>query len=337
MTVVGHLTQQKFLNQLIERDRVPSALLFSGVRSIGKRSIAEAFARKILCDQRGRSDLPILDGCGNCGSCRTARHGNNPDLIAIDCEQKESGQADAVRSVLAALGLKAFGSRARVVIIDNADELSVQLGNMLLKNLEEPRPDTYFVLVTANRSKILPTILSRTQTLFFESLAPDELAKIIETLKQQGSCKPIEGDLQRLAGLADGSVAGLLELSEHHALFDELSGDLRAIARGAADAVPRLLQHFTRDKDRALPLLRFLSLIALREMREESDPVCKNAWAVALTNLMSAERVSADRNLSLNYLMPAVLRRLLPGAGDRDAAQAQLDETSLISELYSFR
>jgi DNA polymerase III gamma/tau subunit len=142
MTIIGHTTQQKLLDRLIDRDRVPSALLFSGVRSIGKRSVAEAFARKLLCEQRGHSDLPTLDGCGACGSCRTARHGNNPDFIAIDCQQKESGQADAVRSVLAALGLKAFGSRARVVILDNADELSLQLGNMLLKNLEEPRPNT---------------------------------------------------------------------------------------------------------------------------------------------------------------------------------------------------
>src|SRR4030095_10694201 len=102
--------------------------------------------------------------------------------VGIDPERRNPIiSVDQARQVITELQVKPFHARRRVVILDPADAMNPQAANALLKTLEEPRPDTGFVLVTSAVSKIIPTILSRSQRVRFGPVALDELGPFLRT------------------------------------------------------------------------------------------------------------------------------------------------------------
>lgn len=102
--------------------------------------------------------------CGECLSCRKIRHGNHPDVMTIE-PQGTSMKIGQMREIQKAIGFKRFEGRCKVVVLTGAELLTIEAGNSLLKVLEDPPSDTLFILNGSNADNILPTILSRCQTI----------------------------------------------------------------------------------------------------------------------------------------------------------------------------
>jgi DNA polymerase-3 subunit delta' len=167
--VLGHQgTIQKLLS-LIATQRVPHSLLFAGPASQGKRLIALGFAQALLCERS-----PVA--CGQCPSCARVAAQQSEGLLVI---QPEKGQIkiEAARAAVNQLALSSW-NRARVVLIDDAHLLNPQAANALLKSIEEPPPNTYFILITPSQESVLKTIRSRSQVVRFRQLQRDELAQL---------------------------------------------------------------------------------------------------------------------------------------------------------------
>ena len=210
--VVGHSSIQNALDKLLQAKRLPCALLFSGVDGIGKKLVAKQVARTLFCQSKDYS----FNGCiesSQCKSCIQFDHNNHPDLHMIG-ESAERISVEEIRSLISSIQMKGFQSSTRVVIIDNAENLTVQSSNALLKTLEEPLDDTYFILVTANPRALPITIRSRSQQWHFERLSTSELKEIIGD-------QPDASDA--LTQLADGSVSQLELVSEQLELWEKLS------------------------------------------------------------------------------------------------------------------
>jgi DNA polymerase-3 subunit delta' len=199
----------------VARGRLPQSLIFGGPQGVGKAKTALALAQAVNCptpvaftggDDDRDATSPRMDACGVCTSCRRIARGVHPDVILIAPGETGSIKIDQVRDAIDSLTYRPFEGRRRVVIIDQADALGAAPQNALLKTLEEPRPASLFVLVTARPDALLPTVRSRCALLRFARLTAKDVASVL--IGEHGYS---DGDAHAVAAVADGSVGRALE------------------------------------------------------------------------------------------------------------------------------
>ena len=297
-TVVGHLQQRAALAQLVVEDRLPSSLLFSGAAGVGKRLVARELARQLLC----LADQPAPQGgCGECQSCRLIRAGNHPDLRALECA--DSGvSVDTLRETLEKLSLRPFLGKCKVTILNDADAISTVGANILLKTLEEPRPENFFILVATTASRLPQTVLSRCQRWFFDRLSHEDLDSI---LARRGASQ----EERALVPFADGSCASLESIRAKAELRDETSAALDAAWRGDTAAIAKTAQDWGADKTGLAERLQFLrASIRERLLASAAHPGAAAVWAHGLQNAIDAEYLVVDRHVNPTLTILSVLQ-----------------------------
>jgi len=188
---VGHEKQKNLLLSFLQGDRLPHAFLFSGQDGIGKKKIAREFAQYIFCEQKS--------GCGICRACKKVLRNSHPDLRII--EQEDSIKIEQSRSISKEIYEYPFESNKRVIIIDQADTMTHEATNALLKTLEEPPPFNLFILITALEREIPLTIKSRCTKISFGPIVVDDLKQFF--LK---SYKLDEGEAELFSHISCGSI-----------------------------------------------------------------------------------------------------------------------------------
>lgn len=174
----------KALGGMIASARLPHALLFTGPRGGGKNSLARALASAVNCLQ------PQPDGgpCGECLSCRKVDRDIHPDLKSIAPEGAANIiKMESVQALRAEMAFRPFEGRMKVFIIREADRLTSDSGNALLKTLEEPPPDSLMILTSASEAELMSTILSRCLRLRLPPLSNQEIMTFLrEERKLEG-------------------------------------------------------------------------------------------------------------------------------------------------------
>lgn len=189
----------------IEQQRIPQALLLTGVAGLGKRHLAEVYAASLLCQARGANG----QACGSCAGCKLYQAQTHPDYLTM--EPDEPGKAigiDKVRQLIVKLALKPQYEAYRLVIFQPADALNTSSANAFLKCLEEPGERTSFILISDQPSKLPATIRSRCQKIHFER--PDNQV-VGDWLRQQG----IKDDIDKLLRMAQGAPLLAKHYAEH--------------------------------------------------------------------------------------------------------------------------
>ena len=209
--ILGQREPKRRLRRLLETDRLPHALLFSGPEGVGKRRTAEALAATLLC-----SSPAAGHPCGTCESCRAFSRGIHPDFFFVVPEAVGKGarsiRIEAMRALGSALARPPELAPRQVALIDDAQRMNEAAANSFLKTLEEPTGDVVFLLVTGMRAALLDTIVSRCLEIPFGPLALPELS---EVLRRHG----VEAEeAAALAALADGSAGRALALHAEGAL-----------------------------------------------------------------------------------------------------------------------
>ena len=209
--ILGQREPKRRLRRLLETDRLPHALLFSGPEGVGKRRTAEALAAALLC-----SSPAAGHPCGTCESCRAFSRGIHPDFFFVVPEAVGKGarsiRIEAMRALGSALARPPELAPRQVALIDDAQRMNEAAANSFLKTLEEPTGDVVFLLVTGMRAALLDTIVSRCLEIPFGPLA---LPELFEVLHRHG----VEAEeAAALAALADGSAGRALALHVEGAL-----------------------------------------------------------------------------------------------------------------------
>jgi len=227
--VVGqdHITGT--LANALERDRVAHALVFSGIRGVGKTTVARLIARALNCENREG-----VEPCNKCGPCLDALKGASLDIMEIDGASHTG--VDDVRGLIENSQYQAAGGRHRIYIIDEVHRLSPQAFDALLKLLEEPPPHVKFVLATTEAHKIPQTILSRCQRYDFRRLTREEITKQLAVIVKKDKLKVDAAALDLLAREGDGSMRDAQSLLEQvvAACGDKVDGDDVARVLGIA-------------------------------------------------------------------------------------------------------
>ena len=190
-----HQEIEQYLNRAIQQNRLAHCYLFLGPEGVGKFEFALRFAQALNCE---RGNFPP---CQECPDCRQILAFNHPDLhiLSVGKEEKQI-KIGAVRDFQTQLFYRAFQGKWKVGIIRQAEKLTIQAMNALLKILEEPPANTSLILTSSNRSRLLPTVVSRSQIIRF---SPLEDSEIISWLKQEKSLP--EDKARIIASYAEGS------------------------------------------------------------------------------------------------------------------------------------
>ena len=156
--VVGHKNIIKYIQNAVTADAVSHAYILNGERGSGKKLLANLFAMSLQCENRDEDG----DACGKCRSCRQAAGGNQPDIIRIMHEKPNTiGVGDIRTQVNDDIMIRPYSSKYKIYIIADADMMSVEAQNALLKTIEEPPEYAVIMLLTENAETLLPTINSR--------------------------------------------------------------------------------------------------------------------------------------------------------------------------------
>jgi DNA polymerase-3 subunit delta' len=154
--IIGHEKIKEHLQKAIGYQRVSHAYILSGEEGMGRKTIAKAFAMTLLCEKHG------TEPCMECHSCKQFLSGNHPDVIWVTHEKPASIGVDDVRiQINDTVSIRPYSSPYKIYLVDEAEKMTVQAQNALLKTIEEPPAYAVLVLITTNPEVFLPTILSR--------------------------------------------------------------------------------------------------------------------------------------------------------------------------------
>lgn len=163
------------LQSLLETQKISHAYLFIGPIGIGKKTIARIFSSLILCEEKS-----TCTSCHSCLACRLFANGTNPDFYIIDSESA-SISIDEIRQLQKDIFIKPLYSPKKVYLVANADKMTVQAQNCLLKTLESPPDYAVIILTTSNENALLGTILSRVIKYRFKKNTTIEIKQFLST------------------------------------------------------------------------------------------------------------------------------------------------------------
>ena len=213
------------------------AYLLTGPKGTGKKSVAQLCTMAALC--RGEHKP-----CGVCGPCRRVLAGTHPDVhTVVPQKDKKTIGVEVIREAIEEVGVKSFEDGAKILLIPQAEIMTPQAQNCLLKTLEEPPQGTVFFLIAQQSGALLETIVSRCRVVRFHPLGLKEAAKRLSAL----GLEPKEALVR--ARIAEGCVGQALEIDETQMeLRRVLTRDVFSV-RGAADVLPAV-NLYKDDKER---------------------------------------------------------------------------------------
>jgi DNA polymerase III subunit delta' len=171
--IKGQEKTRDFLIQALKHGRLGNSLLFIGPAGVGKSLMANFLAKSVNC-----LDDNIIC-CNRCNSCQKIEARNHPDVHWIEKDDSNSIKIEQVRAIESSIHLRPYEGRKKVFVIVEAQDLTPEAANALLKNLEEPPADSLLILTTAHADQLFPTILSRCQKFFFPVLGQEALKEIL--------------------------------------------------------------------------------------------------------------------------------------------------------------
>ena len=202
--LVGQEEVKKFLLESIRADKVSHAYLFSGADGIGRKTFATYFAYHLMCHDN------INYPCGSCESCILNESGTNPDIIrVVKPDDKNLIGVDEIRDMQDFISTAPGHSRYKVIIIEQAEKLSVQAQNALLKTLEEPPHYVVIILISSNDFQLLETVRSRTVKVEFRRYNNKE---IIKAFKEKYPSKDIDDEI--LCEYSDGIIGRAFSMAD---------------------------------------------------------------------------------------------------------------------------
>lgn len=204
--VVGHKNIIQYIENAVKTDKVSHAYILNGEKGSGKRLLANLFAMSLQCQNRDEDG----DACGKCQSCKQAASNNQPDIIRVTHEKPNTISIDDIREQINNdIVIKPYSSKYKIYIVPDADMMSVQAQNALLKTIEEPPAYAVILLLTSNADALLPTISSRCVTL---NLRPVKENEVKEYLMEHMHLPDYQAQID--AAFAQGNIGKAKQIAE---------------------------------------------------------------------------------------------------------------------------
>lgn len=279
--VYGHDWAVEHLRKGIAHGRIRHGYLIVGAESVGKETLARAFASALNCTN------PDVQPCGECSSCRRIASGNHPDMVYSERESETSPlKIEEIRSVTQRLALKPFEARYRIAIFRDFDSAQPRAQDALLKTLEEPAPHAMLILLAKSLEAVLPTITSRSQVIHLRPAS----ATVVETVLTE-KYRVDDEQAKLLARVSGGRIGWAIRALEQPELLEQ-----RNAALDLLEEILRMTraQRFDQANDLAKDKAALITLLELWQ----------TYWrdALLISTYSGIDPTNIDRGLTLQRL-----------------------------------
>ncbi len=261
----------KIKNELIKAfntNSVAHSYIFSGQYGIGKKQIAIEFAKMILCLNKDKSP------CGECKSCIELENDNNPDFNIIKPDGKI--KIEQIRKMLEKVYEKPIISDKKVYIIDDAETMTIEAQNCLLKTLEEPPEYIIIILITSNESNLINTIKSRCLKLTFNSLENGELKQYLQNKLE------FQNISETMLENFEGSVGKALKVKEKQELYSNMETTLKNFNCNSVIDLINNATEIYKGKENINEILEYFNIYFLKKAKEEYNNASKYVKAIEI-------------------------------------------------------
>lgn len=275
--IVGNEKNKQLLENIIKGNNISHSYMFIGKMGIGKLLFAKEFAQAILCEKQS--------SCGKCKSCIEFVSNNNPDIKIVEKEGTNNIKIEQIRDMNSRIIEKPIISNKKVYIINDADSMTKEAQNCLLKTLEEPPQYAVIILVGQNDNLFLNTIKSRCTKIIFQNI-PDDILK--NALEEKFDYRNIT---KSMLSLFEGSIGRALELRGKEEIYENIKNIFTNLDKINIIDLLNKKEIISKYKEDIISILQYVQVLffefvrlgdsryikAIEIIEDTKDRLCKNA------------------------------------------------------------
>ncbi len=246
--IIGNNQIKQMLTKSIHNETLSHSYLFIGIQGIGKKMLAMEFAKNILCTEKEQDNT--------CKSCIEFESNNHPDFMYVEPEGN-SIKIEQIRVLQKKIQEKPIISNKKVYIINDADTMTIEAQNCLLKTLEEPPEFATIILIGSNENAFLATIKSRCMILRFQPIADEEIKQYMEMNYSMSNIT------QNYLSIWQGSIGKAIQLKDKQLEYDKLDYMIDSLDKKDLLEMIQLAEPLYKAKDEIFELLEYMNVLLL--------------------------------------------------------------------------
>ena len=251
--IVGHQQEIQHLKRGISTGNISHAYIFAGEKGAGKRTLADTLAMALVCESKGEKP------CGVCRFCKQAASGNHPDISVITHEKPNSiGVDDVRRQLVEDVLIRPYNGGKKIYIIPEAEKMTVQAQNAILKTIEEPPAYAVIMLLASNEQSLLDTIRSRCVLL---NLRPVSDAQVKEYLMEKLLVPDYEADI--CVAFAQGNIGKAIRLASSEDFTAIRNSAMQLIRKAGQMPISEIIEYVKEVQEYKVSIGDYLDLLAL--------------------------------------------------------------------------
>lgn len=289
--IAGHDNIKNILSNNINTKNILHSYLFIGEEGIGKKMLAKEFAKAILCTSENNKP------CNICKSCVEFNTNNNANFNLIN-EEGSAIKIEQIRNMQVKIAEKPINSNYKVYLINDAELMTQEAQNCLLKTLEEPPEYIVIILITSNENKVLNTIKSRCMKLYFNNLDKNSVKKV---LTEKFEMEDINDSFLDAAG---GSIKKALLIKEKSSEYEQITKLFDIIDKENLVNFINSASIIYENKDDIYNILDYINILLEIKIRSNSSNSFKFANCIfTVEEVKKRLRANSNYDMSIDYLL----------------------------------
>lgn len=284
--IIGNDKIKEMLYKSVKDKKTSHSYLFVGIEGIGKKEIAKEFAKMLLCISDNKY-------CNTCKSCIEFDSNNNPDFLYIEPEGN-SVKIEQIRYIQRKIQEKPIISNKKVYIINDADKMTIEAQNCLLKTLEEPPEYSTIILIGSNENMFLSTIKSRCMIIHFSKIEDEKIRKYLE---EKYELKDISTNMLEIF---QGSIGKAILLKDKKEQYEKIELIIKSISQKSIIDILNMSEILYKSKEEIFDILEYINVILIKLSKIDYEYIkCINSVEETKTRL----KQNANYDMSIDNML----------------------------------
>lgn len=251
--IIGNEQIKNILQESIKRNKTSHSYLFVGIEGIGKKIVAKEFAKKLLCLEENKQE-------SNCKSCIEFDSNNHPDFLLLEPEGNVI-KIEQIRQLQKRIQEKPIISHKKVYIINDADKMTKEAQNCLLKTLEEPPEFSTIILIGTNENAFLSTIKSRCMILHFQKIEDEKIKQYLSNQLEETNIT------ENMLKMFQGSIGKAIKLKDKQELYNKIENIIENLNKKDLIDVSNSAEIIYQSKEEIMEILEYMNILLFEKAK----------------------------------------------------------------------